>query len=562
MYNIATMANPTSEKIAFTQFPVKEIFETPTKGTELHHLLAKGDPSALSRLASAKIEELNAADPIYRLTPLAVAAMTSNEQAAALLVRRGVDPLPLDHKRWTPLHYLTVAPNPAIEKLVKKAALSQRRAMPQLDEIRRMLNAHPPAATAPVAELKDQNGMKTITAKQFQELTDYTFCEEPSTTPEGLIDQWRQEQGWTDQPQMPAFYSDCLKAYRRNPPKLYLDENGSVYTRTPCEPYQIIAIHGGEFPLSSFQVPQKIANMGSLIGDGFPNCYMEQILVDGIPMQVIFSLQKLKAGEKLTYDYGEEHPIKFEYQPLSQETKDYYLTHSLQEMFREIQSICPTEARPQDVLRRRGQISKLRYVVNNQYVLVSLLLERGIDTQTLTEVLLRQPKNLKSLGLSVPGKKLFREMLDVYAKILLHMGALPPSIENKVKDFIFSVMRSFPLHIFLRMMQSLGKEIESVKDLPSWRKVHSEMKKRILLLTTFLGWIAKNKTDDELEERLSLTSEKTFNAVRETLDVVMETATPERRAALQKRFPGLLKLEEVLKPLEPLEPFESDDDRK
>lgn len=491
-----------------TMFPLERYKPAPLEN-KLHYLIARDQPAAsinqVIKLVIDKDLSLEAQDPHFRLTPLAVAVMANNEALVADFIKRRANPLPRDHRNFTPLHYARILNNPRMEKMLVDAARARKIALPRLDELDRMLKStRIPQDDQHVAyrKIRGENFPKSSSA--FQKDTGIRFCDGVLATNDDLIDFWLSN----DSKQPPIdfegtndFYLKALDRYRSNPRNLCyeVDKHQQIKIRTTghIPAFAIAGIIGGQMAsqreedenldqriheLSS----EKVGNLVSLIPSGFPNCFLETVYQDGIPLHAVFSLKPIEDDEELYFDFGPGHRHKFIDQDEPKEFQTYFEANSPQKLYEEIQKIDFLKGHEVDVkalLTRKGMLTRLRYLFTTPFSLLTLCLENPLYIDQIL-ALCADPEAMEQLEIDV-------EYRDLTITLLSSLNTIfsTPDLRKGVIAFIRRFKEQNDLPNIIRMLHTLSQKIDSVQDLESWNALKADLLEKSQALDALADWL-------------------------------------------------------------------------
>ncbi|MCE5319148.1 MAG: ankyrin repeat domain-containing protein [Parachlamydia sp.] len=272
----------------------------------LHSFLAKDAAQLVAPTLARWKTDKSIADKInlqvtdYRLSPLHIAVLKGNRQAASILTEHGASLSSQDIHGCTPLHLAAMLQNQEMLQQLKetaektdRAALAVRNSSYDTFEILQESLQNPPKIVPDhiVSYYAKENSVTPLTAAAFRALTKTEYCSTILITREILWKRW-QKLPKKVKPIDPEVQM-ALHNYHAHQPKLILGEevaaNGSfsiglgVKAGESLAKGQIVRIFAGELDVdldSKYAVasedgtiePIRYGNETSRINDGFPNC--------------------------------------------------------------------------------------------------------------------------------------------------------------------------------------------------------------------------------------------------------------------------------------------------
>ncbi len=348
---------------------------------------------------------INTSKSSYKLTPLGVATMVNDIVMAKLLIEKGADVAPKDHRDWTPLHYAYANGNQGMIALLNKYGhpedvITKAGATPK--DLQERLAITPVANNQVVFRYKDGEKVVEGTAEKFRELTGANFINKTITEPGAL---WKE---WLDQTSVSAAEAGLLvvkdkkyQDYKKNPPNLYIAQSGEagleVRAGELIEKGRIIVDYKG---LRVSETPQNVAyfesengidgrenrNLGPLANDGFPNALMQEVYdKDGIRKHsVLIALEDIPNGEEICWDYGSSAPLCKEWHSeLRMDALKTWLKQNRKKL-----SQAPSKKRDFNAL---AFLSKVQYLYNTPKTALRLLLNGDLSTDLFTKMLRNYP---------------------------------------------------------------------------------------------------------------------------------------------------------------------------
>ncbi len=487
-------------------FP-RDGYATAPTAQKLHYLIALRQPlSSIVKLLK-KVDHVDEKDPLYKLTPLAVAAMDGNADVVKILLALGANPLPLDKVNWTPLHYLEIERNGEIEQMIKTAA--KTRDLPNLKELQCVLNPRFPENKEPVVLQQQPNGItRELRAEEFNRLYGMTYSHELVGTRESLAKYWLSAVRKTD----PELEARFLKNRFKLPPLALKSGTHQVITTQGISSGDIVGFHGGKIsPAAPGERDEKaharmgevdageITNLAAMIKDGTPNCHNEVIDVGGIPYQLFIASRPIKAGEELRIDFGPYHCDKFEYQPISRETIEFYRQNTPMKFFSMLMNtVNPSSRKIAEIELYRAQIS---YLISNPFLVFELLHQKLLDPQQLYD-LLNEPLFQKILNLSNVQIDSFCIFLEGWMAIT--KVRLPNRLACRISRDIYTFIKAHPIDIVIQFMDQLKRRVPDLERQTAWGDVLAVLKKNAEAESLCTDWLKDEATD--AEARLAIQS--------------------------------------------------------
>ncbi len=471
---------------------------------KLHYLIARDQPAAsINKLVVDKGVSLDAQDPRYRLTPLAVAVMANNEALVADFLKRGANPLPRDRRNFTPLHYARILNNPRMEKLLVDAARARKAALPRLDELDRMLQSTRVRQEQHVANRFQRGKLIARSPLGFQLDTGIRFCDGVLATSDDLIDFWLSTDSMEPRFDLEGtneFYQKALDRYRSKPRHLNyeVDRYKQIKIRASSDTpaFAIVGIHGGQMALPEDGenlehrihelTSEKVGNLVSLISTGFPNCFLETVYQDGIPLHILVSLKPIEKDEEHHFDFGPGHRHKFTDQDEPIEFEAYFAKNSPRKLYDQLQKIDFIKGRGVDIealLTRKGMTTRLRYLFTTPFSLLTLCLDYPQYIDQILD-LCADPEAMELLEIA-------EEHRDMVIALLSSLNAIysTPDLRKGVISFIRQFKERNDLPNIIRMLHTLSNKIDTVQDLDSWNVLKVDLLEKSQALDALADWL-------------------------------------------------------------------------
>lgn len=306
-------------------------------------------------------DDLNQKTPCRGLTPLHVAAITGNVEAAAQLIAAGAKTDCCDHQNWTPLHHAALAGNSVMIDLLTRSGTNlqvQTTLGATFKNISDLL--HPPQSNPKVVWKEADGPVRLITCDEFYNYTSSKFLSENKITQEQLFSYWNTppkdlqdelafasefKQKYLAQEEMPVHVLSKVICNSEGTPLISSPGIG-LFANKPLAPKELIGEYLGVIEerevLNNFVLKKSInakehRNEIPHINDGFINCVLVPIHgVKGLPTRYIFvATEPIAKGDQFCWNYG-FHSVKFgPYVELRRkEVREFIKTHDVQYLVR------------------------------------------------------------------------------------------------------------------------------------------------------------------------------------------------------------------------------------
>lgn len=488
-----------------TQMFPMERFSKKEKSSALHFYIAHGNQKAATQWLGTVQKKysgfVNAQDPRFQLTPLAVAAMARDVETARKLLGAGADAKLADVHGWTPLHFATLQQDEAMMTVLKThdaglAAIKNQAGLTP-DALFDRTKVEPAGDDEQVFFYKNEAGEVVAgSAKTFRELTGATFTPRVVATPKGLAADWlrravneenhrlRSSAATIDrynQLSVDFFKQDQPDKFL-SPPKVYMEKGPAgwgLFAGETIAPGTPIVPYGGELlEQMSDDPPEDDAyyydgieakekrHLGAMVNDSTPNAALTaEKYGDGLCRNCyVAALRKIEPGEQITVDYGWYADLKFDHRELKEA--------ELEAQCRQI----PLETLPQKVVdfafmeknfKSFVQLQSLfQYLMGTPSGLVHLLLKGLITPKQLAQFCANVPQFDTLQGdPGVIGK------MGVYLRMVQQWYQHRPRLSNSLISELIELNRTHSIRLVLLVMQYIERSLEETSTPPSWEIV-------------------------------------------------------------------------------------------
>ncbi len=495
-----------------TAFPLAQMFPSHSYGRarldhKLHYLIALNQPIDSINKVLEKGVDLEAKDPNYDLTPLAVAAMAGNGAVVDRLLRAKADPLPLDKVGWTPLHYLELSGNDEIKKMILTAAKTRR--LPNLKELHRTLNPRRPKPNEPIGLVQNlRNRQSPLTAAEFSQMTGLAYSEDLVGTPKGLIDYWVHAVPQNDPRfsyKKQKYVAERFENQRDNLPKLAIKkESHQIIATSRIPSCGMIGFHGGKItPVEEGDADKscrleeidasQATNLAAMIGDGIPNCQITTVRIDGIQYHVVIATRTIEKGEELRMDFGPLHVSKYKYKAPSAETIEFYRQNSPSKLYEEIHAY--EDSSPREQIEKDGLRHQLRYLFSTPFLVLELLRQNMLQPEELQKIL-HEPDFPRTVEMDLAQELSYETIFSCWQQLNNKLKELPPGLAKEINENIYTHIKRHRIHSVVEFLDQLSVYIPQIVDRESWERVFSILEENSLVYEIIADWI-KDETNDE-----------------------------------------------------------------
>ncbi len=304
-------------------------------------------------------EDLNQTTPHRKFTPLHIAAITSNVEAAEQLIRAGAEVNCRDSEKWTPLHHAALAGNQVmIDLLLRSGAdcMAETSLGATFQNLTELL--HPPQS-APRIFWRDAEGVENLLSRDgFHKLTTAHFTSENVACEQQLFSYWNSfpkvalqdelvfanefKQKYLEQLEMPV-HAMSKVWHDSEGAKLISSPGLGLFAKKPFEAKEIIGEYLGVVSQSNGSNVSDLITIDAtahrneipIINDGFINCVMIPVHgVRGLPTrEIMVAAEPIGKGDQFCWNYG-FHPTKMgPYVELrKKEVRKFVKTCNFQEM--------------------------------------------------------------------------------------------------------------------------------------------------------------------------------------------------------------------------------------
>jgi len=274
-----------------------------------------------------------------KLSLLHIAVIQGRDEIAKELIESGLVPLDAqDCRGWTALHFAAATCNCQMIEFLQNAGVNtsiRNDLGGTADDIWNMIHA----TQRDPKEYTIYCDEKPINGYDFKKLTGANYSEEVLTDPKILAKNWSlpsSNVGFVSKVQQKI--ASKYESFRSGSPKVYMTDvvkndfgesvtgvGFVVCAAIDIEPFEIVDEYVGEeidepenqpqgaiYRMGTIDAdgPNKIRNTGPLVADSFPNCFSTGVWVNGRKRYFIISIEKIRKGELIAYDYV-NHPVKF-----------------------------------------------------------------------------------------------------------------------------------------------------------------------------------------------------------------------------------------------------------
>lgn len=506
-------------------FPLAQMFPSHAYGHakldhKLHYLIALNQPIAsIDKLLEKRID-LEAKDPNYDLTPLAVAAMAGNATVVDRLLRAKADPLPLDKLGWTPLHYLELTGNEEVKKMILTAAKTRR--LPNLKELHQTLNPRRPKPGEPIGFVQTLRGPQLpMTAAEFTEMTGVAYSEDLVGTPKGLINYWVHAVPQSDprfSTKMQKYVAERFENQRENLPKLAIKkEKHQIITTSRIPSCGIIGFHGGKItPVGDGEADKscrleeidasQVTNLAAMIGDGIPNCQITTVRIEGIQYHVVIATRTIEIGEELRIDFGPHHISKYSYEVPSAEAIEFYRQNPPSKLYEMIHA--SVDSSPREQIEKDGLRLQLRYLFSTPFLVLELLRQNVLQPEEMQK-LLRDPDFPRTAEIDIAQESSYDMIFSCWEKLNKKLKELPPGLAQEITENIYTHIKRHRLHSVVEFLDQLFACISLVVDRDSWERVFSTLEENALVYEIIADWIRDESSDETVRVALQSVDPRT-----------------------------------------------------
>lgn len=409
--------------VSKSPYPISEIFpkeayQKAGKLMALHFLIAFKRPEAtMISWLDQNPTCLNFSDLKYlKLTPLAVCVLMQNHQMAAKLLERGADPKIGDHHRWTCFHHAAVIGDDQmlallmqnVNEAAAKKLLNDEKG--SYEDLRELLNNKVASPEEEVCLYREGDAVTPCTGAKFADLTSAQYCKSVIVTGPELIRKWMKPAEEIKPNPMTSFFEERFVHCFQSPPRLSLGVDRAlpphgmdIFAEQAFNALQGIAIYGGVFEneptdkeyLLKNVNGKKIRNLAGIINDGFPNCICRTMQFRGFSYTFLIATRNIKQGEKLFWNYGVGHSIKFDtphFEFNTVELEHFLNTNSPVRVFESLQSVRSRKEGESinEVQKYLTEINQLEYCLETPSLWLYLLAKNRINALDEIHYLLKE----------------------------------------------------------------------------------------------------------------------------------------------------------------------------
>jgi len=517
-------------------------------GLCLHYLIVLNQPEAaiqkwIENRKSKKPEHLDYQDPAYyKLTPLAVCALTGNAAIAHALIDAGAKLSRVDFKGWTPLHHAVVLRCDLLKELFLSVLGADAAANLKsfhggsYRDLEALLSAEPADGATEVCWIREAQAVTKCTASRFKEITGADFCKTIVMSPEQLMGWWKSR----DDIYLPGSLAYTIQRdyLKKVQPSLLLEyekvqaapiqltlyqglKGGySVETQQPIEPFQGIVVYGGRLICDQAEALEergieatdyiqneidgtRVRNLGPMINDSFPNCMVVTVRANGYEYQLIVANRKIAAGETLYLDYSSGHNVKTRYlhHELNLEGLLAFLKNDGEELTRWVSKPWSEDELISLIvdLEQQAKLSSLRYLINTPSTLLQLI---GIDRFPLE--LIRMTYNKREELALDKESSILAYYCGVIAYSLKTKAVELGSALKEMRQACFSWSQDYPAQTVINILPSLAE----IKTQDQWEEFKKDLP-AFLALSQAIGeyeLVNDNAHFQKIKENLPLLS--------------------------------------------------------
>lgn len=512
-----------------TQNLLKEIFpeekyKTAGEKMTLHFLIALGQPnSGIIQWIKKKPTYLNHKDKAYlQLTPLAVCVLKGNKEIAKILIEDGADPTIGDHKAWTPFHHAAITDTSMLDLLlIRKFSPIAHTLLNSENGSYRHLIILTSTQFAPIDSqvfyLREGVTVSKQTAKKFRELTNAIYCHSVYISSEELIRKWKTKKIEVIQSLLPP---QCLKTEyercRHNPYKISIGkiDNASqgydVFAEETISPFHGIALYGGNFKNQSTNVDyyledidgENVRNIGPMINDGFPNCTCEPIIVGGFRYFLFLSIQEIKPGEKLYWNYGATHRVKLDI-PHLELNKEKLLNYvdCLPEKLQFLLKTDPRKISNLALLNYLADKERISYLLQTPSSLFYLLSQNRFPIEAMVVLFDNKFQSLPlKLGLNQDKFDTWSLIAKMCSSIHFVLQQEPfRDIHSEVRAILLQWSSTLPMSLIMNCTAFFANSILRVKSEENWNIFKQDLGSYILFMEAIHYYCSEDKTIKHFE---------------------------------------------------------------
>lgn len=474
---------------------------------QLHHYIAHGESKKADFWMARMQPDLNAQDPVYRLTPLAVAALAGDVLRAQKLLDGGADAKLADVQGWTPLHFATLQQDEAMMTTLKAHDAALETLQNRSGQTPAQLFARVQCQSAPDEEQvffyrNDEGDIVAGTAAKFREMTGASYGKQTQGSPEAFAQVWERSARELT-PQLLAAYVSEIAEGRLDPvgaAKVYVAPSKAglgLFARERIPAGTSIALYTGvlsQQPLDLEYYMQGIdakdvRSVAALANDGFPNAaIVPSFFQDGFGMTpCLKTLVAIERDQEITYNYGHGHPAKEQarLELNASQLEQYFKRVSIDRLFMDFEN---TETKTRAV-------EMIRYLMDTPGAVLHLLL-KGIWS---TDQLLLLGERVGATGIEVTPFT-FTWVQDYVVFFAAKQSA-------DVKQRLTSLIPELPIVVILYLMRYLaaGKPLSSAQ-----LTRYLEPMSKIALAHKHVQEVAEKGGFDEANFTLSLSLLKEF----------------------------------------------------
>lgn len=420
------------------------------------------------------LKQLDQKDPIYGLTPFAVAVMKGDIATATKLKDKGVDFKTQDHQGWTPLHYATARNDQPMIAFLKSHEVGLEKIKNIRGEtpadLENRFSVVPAQDHEIVFKYKDEAGAVVEgTALKFKEMTGARFVAQSLLTFEGLHREWTgQDDILQTDPISDRIHNIIAKKYESfTPKKVYISESKvglGVFAEEEIPEGALIVRYSGEKigdtpeDLRYFVAPDMngldYRDFGPMLNDSFPNAELQHIIIDGKRREIVaVALRNIHSGEEIFVNYGDTADFLKGKQHQELNSKEAEKWAQDPTLFKPLN--IGEDSRENLLMAQFNAVARRKYLLSTPTTTLKLLLENTLRLEDYEKMLNSNgTKDLLTEKFWIANDQILKFLKGYY----LPLKENEPAKANEVTVVLYKLLDNFDLNVMILFFQGVEEE--------------------------------------------------------------------------------------------------------